>query len=205
MIGTRRYVSVLGLFGLQRILELAYSRRNQRRIEARAGRVPQAAAPLFRWIVLANLGLFTVPILEQVVRRGRVSRLASSIGWLASLAALALRLSVVWSLRDSWTVRALVPPDQPVIERGPYRFIRHPNYLALGLEFAGLPLIGGAYWSAFGLSALNAVLLAGRIKAEESLLDSVPGYRERMGWKGRFLPRSRALKGRSREPATREA
>jgi len=94
---------------------------------------------------------------------------------------------------QAWTVRAFVPADQAVIERGPYRFIRHPNYLALGLEFAGLPLIGGAYWSAVGLSVLNAALLAGRIQAEERLLDAIPGYRDRMGGKGRFLPRLRPL------------
>ncbi|MDQ6709611.1 MAG: hypothetical protein M3Z11_03535 [Candidatus Dormibacteraeota bacterium] len=191
MITTRQYVGVLAAFGLPRLAELAHSRRNERRIRSRAGQVPHAAAPLFRWIVLVNVALFTVPIGERVLRRRRVPWLASTIGWLAALSALLLRLSVVMSLRDSWTARALVPPDLTVIDHGPYRFIRHPNYLALGLEFAGLPLIGGAYWSAIGLSSVNAALLAGRIKAEERLLNAVPGYRERMGWKGRFVPRAR--------------
>lgn len=193
MIATRSYVAVLGAFGLQRLVELAYSRRNERRIRARAGQVPQAAAPLFRWIVLANLGLFSVPVVERIVRGARPHRIASAIGWLAALSAVALRLSVVISLRDAWTARALVPPDLVVIERGPYRFIRHPNYLALGLEFAGLPLIGGAYCSAVVLSVVNAGLLMGRIVAEEQLLDAIPGYRERMGGKGRFLPRRHSV------------
>ena len=196
MTTNRRYVAILAAFGLQRLGELAYSRRNERSITERAGHVPQAAAPLFRWIVLANLGLFSVPVLERAIRGNRVPRLIATIGWLAALSALTLRLSVLLSLRDSWTVRALVPPDQTVIDRGPYRFIRHPNYLALGLEFAGLPLIGGAYWSAIGLSSANAVLLAGRIKAEERLLDAIPGYRERMGWKNRFVPRRGAATAR---------
>ncbi len=195
MITTRRYVAVLAAFGLQRLAELAYSRRNERRIRTRAGKVPQAAAPLFRWIVLVNLGLFSLPVIERIVRGARPHRIASAIGWLAAISALVLRLSVILSLRDSWTARALVPPDQVVIERGPYRFIRHPNYLALGLEFAGLPVIGGAYGSAVGLSVVNAALLAGRIRAEERLLDAIPGYRERMGWKARFIPRLRAITG----------
>lgn len=193
MTSDRRYQVVLWAFGLQRLVELGYSRRNERRILRRVPDVSEAAAPLFRWIVLTNLGLFSLPVLERAVRRHRVSRVAASIGWLAAISALALRLSVVFSLRQAWTVRAFVPADQAVIERGPYRFIRHPNYLALGLEFAGLPLIGGAYWSAVGLSVLNAALLAGRIQAEERLLDAIPGYRDRMGGKGRFLPRLRAL------------
>ncbi|MEO6797385.1 MAG: isoprenylcysteine carboxylmethyltransferase family protein [Candidatus Dormibacter sp.] len=193
MISAPRYAAVLGAFGLPRLAELAYSRRNERRIRVRAGPVPQAAAPLFRWIVLTNVGLFSLPVFERLLRGGRVSRLASTIGWVAALSALALRLSVVVSLRGAWTARALVPPDLAVIDRGPYRFIRHPNYVALGLEFAGLPLIGGAYWSAVGLSIINAGLLGGRIAAEERLLDAIPGYHQQMGWKGRFLPRWRTV------------
>ena len=73
--------------------------------------------------------------------------------------------------------------------RRPYRFIRHPNYVALGLEFLGLPLIGGAYLSAMGLGVANAVLLSRRIRDEDALLMAIPAYRERMGEKPRFVPR----------------
>lgn len=118
------------------------------------------------------------------------------IGWAAALAGVALRLSVLLSLRRAWTVRATVPGDLHVVDRGPYRFIRHPNYVALGLEFAGLPLIGGATWSAVGLSTANAMLLRDRIRDEDALLQAIPGYREKMGDKPRFVPRIRALSGR---------
>ena len=111
------------------------------------------------------------------------------MGWAAAVSAVALRLSVLLSLRGSWTVRAVVPTDLPVVDRGPYRFIRHPNYVALGLEFLGLPLIGGAYLSAMGLGVANAVLLSRRIRDEEALLMAIPAYRERMGEKPRFVPR----------------
>jgi methyltransferase len=196
VITDRQYLAVLWAFGLQRLVELGYSRRNERRIRRRKPDVSQAAAPLFKWIVLTNVGLFSLPVVERVIRGRRVPRVVATTGWLAALSALALRLAVLASLRDAWTARALVPADQVVIERGPYRFVRHPNYLALGLEFAGLPLIGGAYWSAVSLSLVNAALLTGRIRAEERLLDAIPGYRERMGHKGRFLPRIGALTGR---------
>jgi len=86
-------------------------------------------------------------------------------------------------------VRAVVPSDLPVVDRGPYRFIRHPNYVALGLEFLGLPLIGGAYLSAAGLGLANALLLRRRIADEEALLMAIPAYRLRMAHKPRFLPR----------------
>ncbi len=113
----------------------------------------------------------------------------AALGWVACVSALALRLSVLVSLRESWNVRAVVPSDLRIVDRGPYRFIRHPNYVALGLEFLGLPLIGGAYASAVGLSLANALLLRRRIREEDALLMAIPAYRQRMAGKPRFLPR----------------
>ena len=184
-----RYAVVLLAFGTQRGLELAYSARNERAIRARQPSAPQASERIFRWIALANLGLFTLPILERVWRRRSPPALVAGIGWVAALTAVALRLSVIASLRDAWTVRAVVPSDLPVVDRGPYRFIRHPNYVALGLEFLGLPLIGGAYLSAVGLGVANALLLRRRIGDEETLLMAIPAYRQRMAHKPRFMPR----------------
>jgi len=184
-----RYAVVLLAFGMQRGLELAYSARNERAIRARQPSAPQASERIFRWIALANLGLFTLPILERLWRRRSPPALVAGIGWIAALSAVALRLSVIASLRDAWTVRAVVPSDLPVVDRGPYRFIRHPNYVALGLEFLGLPLIGGAYLSAVGLGVANALLLRRRIGDEEALLMAIPAYRQQMAHKPRFMPR----------------
>jgi len=184
-----RYAVVLLAFGTQRGLELAYSARNERAIRARQPSAPQASERIFRWIALANLGLFTLPILERLWRRRSPPALVAGVGWIAALSAVALRLSVIASLRDAWTVRAVVPSDLPVVDRGPYRFIRHPNYVALGLEFLGLPLIGGAYLSAVGLGVANALLLRRRIGDEETLLMAIPAYRQRMAHKPRFMPR----------------
>ena len=184
-----RYAVVLLAFGMQRGLELAYSARNERAIRVRQPSAPQASERIFRWIALANLGLFTLPILERLWRRRSPPALVAGIGWIAALSAVALRLSVIASLRDAWTVRAVVPSDLPVVDRGPYRFIRHPNYVALGLEFLGLPLIGGAYLSAVGLGVANALLLRRRIGDEEALLMAIPAYRQQMAHKPRFMPR----------------
>jgi len=188
-VSPRRYAAVLLAFGTQRGLELVYSARNERAIRARQPSAPQASERIFRWIALANLGLFTLPLLERVWRRRSPPALIGGIGWIAALTAVALRLSVIASLRGAWTVRAVVPSDLPVVDRGPYRFIRHPNYVALGLEFLGLPLIGGAYASAVGLAVANALLLRRRIQDEDALLMAIPAYRQRMGDKPRFLPR----------------
>ena len=184
-----RYVGILLLFATQRFIELLYSERNERRIHERQPDAPQAGRSVWGWIGAANLGLFTLPALERAWRRRPPPRPVAALGWAAAIAAVALRLSVIASLRESWNVRAVVPSDLRVVDGGPYRFIRHPNYVALGLEFLGLPLIGGAYVSAVGLGLANAALLRQRIAEEDALLMAIPAYRERMGGKPRFLPR----------------
>ena len=185
----RRYSGVLLAFAAQRGFELVYSARNERAIRRRQPAAPQAGASIFKWIALVNAGLFTLPALERWLRRRPAPPLVAGLGWVAALSGVALRLSVLLSLRGSWNVHAVVPDNLRVVDNGPYRFIRHPNYVALGLEFFGLPLIGGAYVSALGLSLVNAALLRRRIVEEDALLMAIPAYRERMGGKPRFLPR----------------
>jgi methyltransferase len=183
------YALVLLAFGTQRGAELLYSARNERLIRGRQPSAPHAARSIFKWIALVNVGLFSLPVLERRWRGHPPPPAVAVAGWIAAASALALRLSVVLSLRESWTVRAVVPSDLRIVDRGPYRFIRHPNYVALGLEFLGLPLIGGAYVSAVGLGLANALLLRRRIREEDALLMAIPGYRQRMADKPRFLPR----------------
>jgi methyltransferase len=184
-----RYAAVLLAFAAQRGFELIYSVRNERSIRRVQPGAPQAARSIFKWIALVNVGLFTLPALERWWRRRPAPPLVAGFGWVAALSGVALRVSVVLSLRASWNVHAVVPDNLRVVDRGPYRFIRHPNYLALGLEFLGLPLIGGAYVSALGLGLANAALLRQRIVEEDGLLMAIPAYRERMGGKPRVLPR----------------
>jgi methyltransferase len=186
-----RYALVLAGFGLQRLAELAYSSRNEARIRRAVPDAPRAAASSFRWMALANVALFTLQLIEVSARKPRVPRLLTATSWLGSLGAVALRLSVLMALRDQWNVRAVVPSTLRVVDSGPYRFVRHPNYVAVAAEFASLPLLGGAYASAAVLSLANAIVLWRRIADEERLLDRIPGYRERMAGKPRFVPRIR--------------
>jgi len=192
--GEISYALVLLAFAAQRGFELVYSARNERMIRRRHPNAPRAAASIFKWIGLVNVGLFTLPALERWLRRRPAPPLVAGLGWVAALSGVALRVSVVLSLRASWNVHAVVPDDLHVVDRGPYRFIRHPNYVALGLEFLGLPLIGGAYLSALGLGLVNAALLRQRVVEEDALLMAIPAYRERMGDKPAFVPR--VLSGR---------
>jgi methyltransferase len=106
------------------------------------------------------------------------------------IAAQALRGWVLWSLGHHWNVSVMSSAaDSPsFVSSGPYRFIRHPNYLVVILEFATLPLVGCAPWTALAFSVGNAAILFFRIRLEEEFLSSVPGYDAAMGHKARFIP-----------------
>jgi methyltransferase len=78
--------------------------------------------------------------------------------------------------------------ETPFVAAGPYQFIRHPNYLAVVIEFATLPLIGGALLTAIIFSILNFVVLYQRIRAEEQQLFAREGYAAVMGKRSRLLP-----------------
>jgi methyltransferase len=91
------------------------------------------------------------------------------------LALQVLRVWVLTSLGRFWTTRIITLPGAPLVQRGPYRFIRHPNYLLVAAEIAVLPLAFGAWQVAALFSVLNAAALAWRIRLEnEALAERLP-------------------------------
>jgi methyltransferase len=174
------YLVLLVAVGAERLRELAVSRAHERTT------VGESAAPgTYPLMVAAHVGLVTLPLLEVAGRSPRGPRWR----WMAVLAgATALRIWSIRSLGASWNVRAVVPPDVRPVRSGPYRYIRHPNYLAVILEFAAVPLVAGATLSAGVLSAINAVVLYDRVRAEEALLNQSPAYRQAFARRPRFIP-----------------
>ncbi len=151
------------LVAAQRLAELVYARRNAQRllaeggIEHGAGRYPLMVLLHAAWLA-ALFGL--------VPPAAHVSRLLIGAYLLLQVA----RLWVLSSLGRFWTTRVITLPDAPLVRRGPYRWIRHPNYLIVAAEIALLPLALGAWELALGFSLANAALLADRIRIEEKAL-----------------------------------
>ena len=85
------------------------------------------------------------------------------------------RIWVIRSLGERWTTRIIVKTGAPLIRRGPYRFVDHPNYLVVIGEIAVLPLVFGLWQIALIFSALNAIVLTVRIRAENRALASLRG------------------------------
>ena len=79
-----------------------------------------------------------------------------------------LRVWVLATLGRRWTTRIIVPAGEPLVVRGPFRFLRHPNYAVVIAEIAILPLVFGLVWVALLYSALNAAMLWVRIRAENA-------------------------------------
>lgn len=151
------YIYLAGI-GAERLVELWLSRRNAAKAFARGGVERGSFAPM----ALVHALLFPACLLEA---RAFHPLLASAL-----LLTQALRWWAVASLGDRWNVRVIVVPGDAPVRRGPYRWVRHPNYVAVTLEMLVIPLAGGAVISAIVFSALNALLLRDRIRDEERAL-----------------------------------
>ena len=184
LLGTpfRVFVGLLALCAIARIVELAVSAHRAR------GR-PGALVPeprVFPVMVALHVGLVLLPPLEVLtLSRPFLPPLAAGAAALLLLAT-ALRVWTLRTLGRSWNVRVIEP--QVVATTGPYAYIRHPNYLAVVLEIAALPLLHTAWISAALLSLVNGFVLARRMRVEEAVLRRLPSWRERMEPRARLIP-----------------
>jgi methyltransferase len=178
---------VLLLVILERLFELTISRRNTRRALARGAL--EFGAVHYRFMVASHTAFLLSCIVEVWWLH---PRFIPALGWpMIALCAgvMALRYWVVGTLGERWTTRVIVMPDLAPVTGGPYRFARHPNYLAVIIEIAALPLIHSAWITALVFSAINALILRIRIRVEEEALSRCSGYETLLAERGRFLPR----------------
>ncbi|MEM6712222.1 MAG: isoprenylcysteine carboxylmethyltransferase family protein [Pseudomonadota bacterium] len=152
----------LGVLIAQRLSELVIAHRNTARLlqrgayEVGAEHYPYMVALHSLWI--AGLAIF-----------GAEAQL--HWGWLAIYAVLqGFRIWILTSLGERWTTRIIVL-DEPLVVKGPFRFVRHPNYVLVVLEIAVVPLVLGLVWVAVLFSVLNAAMLFVRIRAEDRALE----------------------------------
>jgi len=154
---------LIGWLVVQRLAELVYAQANTRRLLARGGQeIGAAHYPLF--VALHSSWLIAMAVMTAP---------SPPVPWLL-LAAFVLvqvaRLWVIATLGPYWTTRIITVPGAPLVARGPFRFVRHPNYLVVAVEIPLVPLIFGLEWVALIFGAANLALLAYRIRVEDGAL-----------------------------------
>ena len=160
------------LVGVQRLLELALSRRNERRLRAR-GAVERGSGHYP--VIVAIHSLWLVSTLVEGLLRGPEPPVWWPLPLAAFLLVQPLRYWAILSLGENWNTRVLVVPGGKLVRRGPYRYFPHPNYVVVAVEVLTFPLIFGAWITAVVFSLLNAALLYVRIRSENRALRELAG------------------------------
>jgi methyltransferase len=197
---------LLALTGLTRLIELNISKRHRRELIQNGATASDERG--FAGMVLLHVGILAGALVEAVVFARFVPTWLSVFAAAFVVAASALRVWAIRSLGQHWNVRVIDSTSLGVIQSGPYRYIRHPNYVAVLLELAFLPLLAGAWLTAALGTGLHLVVLRQRIRHEESVLNQSAEYRSVMAGKPRFVPHMHLIVGRGeprRAPWTRQA
>jgi len=166
-------IAVLVFVTAERLAELVLANRNTKRLLNRGAReIAAAHYPLIVTLHAAWLGGLWLLAWDRPVQ----------LTWLAIFAVLqVLRVWVLATLKDRWTTRIVILPGTPLVKTGPYRFLKHPNYVVVIGEIAVLPLVFGLLWYAVVFSILNLLVLSIRISAENAALRGATDLSDRPG------------------------
>jgi methyltransferase len=186
----RLYLLLVAAVALERLVELVITRRNLAWARQRGGR--EHGGDHYPWMVATHASFLVACPLEVVVLDRPFLPALGVPMFVSLLGAMALRYWAIATLGRRWTTKIVVLPGLPVVTGGPYRFLRHPNYLAVVLEVAALPLVHTAWITALVWSAANVMVLRARIKSEEAALRSTSDYDGAMAGRRPLLPRARA-------------
>ncbi|MEV6176766.1 isoprenylcysteine carboxylmethyltransferase family protein [Streptomyces sp. NPDC052015] len=162
------YALIVLTVAAERVAELVVARRNAAWTLARAG--VEHGRGHYPVMVALHTGLLACCLLEPVLAH---RPFLPALGWSAlalALLAQALRWWCITTLGPYWNTRVIVVPGARLVGTGPYRFLRHPNYVAVVVEVAALPLVHTAWLTAAVFTVANAVLLAVRIRCENTAL-----------------------------------
>ncbi|MBY0096607.1 isoprenylcysteine carboxyl methyltransferase family protein [Mesobacillus maritimus] len=178
------YVFV-GFIIAQRLTELIIARRNERWMKAR-GAVEFGSGHYPIMVLLHSAFILTLSF-EVLYFHRELSSLwgVLLIGFLFTQA---IRVWALRSLGPYWNTKIIVLPGAEVVKKGPYQFIKHPNYVIVTLEIILIPLLFSAYTTAALFTVLNMMILTVRIRAEERALTEWTSYEIELEGNRRFLP-----------------
>jgi methyltransferase len=168
MVSPTVYAAVLvGMIAL-RLVELKVATRNTAALRA-AGAI-EVGASHYPVMVALHAAFLGACAFEGLVLRPTVPAAVQAAAAAALIATIATRWWVIRTLGDRWTTRVLWVPGSQRIVTGPFRFVRHPNYLAVVVELLALPLLAGAWRTAVVFAIANGVLLLVRVRVEDDAM-----------------------------------
>ena len=180
------FFGLLAAVGAGRLIELGISRRNQRHMAERGAHLVRDMS--FVWMVLWHGGVLAGAACEVAfLHRPFVPALAAPM-LVIFVASNLLRWWVMQTLAVQWNVQVMNSGALGVVTAGPYRWIRHPNYVAVFLEVTSLPLIHTAWITSLAAAISTVLILTRRVAVEEKVLLADPAYAAAMGSKPRFIP-----------------
>jgi methyltransferase len=154
----------------QRAFELILAKRNEQIVKSRGAL--EFDRDGYRYIVVMHVAFFISLVLENFLLQRELNRF-----WVLFLpiflAAQILRYWAISSLGVYWNTKVLVVPGSELTTKGPYRYLKHPNYVAVVVEIAVIPLIFSCYFTSILFSIMNLILVRRRIGIEESALESI--------------------------------
>jgi methyltransferase len=180
------YTALVGVVACMRLVELAISRRHIARLKARGA--IEAGFSHYPWMVAVHASFLAACVVEVwLLNRPWVPPLGFAM--LALLVgAAALRSWVIATLGDRWSTRVVFVPGEPPVLTGPFRWLRHPNYLAVVVEFLALPMVHTAWLTAAVFSIADGLVLRARIAVEEAALAGDSVSAERLAARPRLIP-----------------
>lgn len=171
---------------LQRLAELMIAKRNEKWMKQQGA--IEFGKDHYGIMVSMHLLFFVSFMFEVLIFRNTLSPL-----WIWLLPVFLItqfgRMWALTSLGKYWNTKIIVLPNANVVRKGPYRFIKHPNYAIVTLELLVIPLLFQAYITAAVFTVLNIAMLSIRIPAEEHALKTLTKYEGTFKKCNRFVPK----------------
>lgn len=179
------FLIFIGFIIIQRLMELAVARRNEKWMKAKGAM--EFGSGHYPFIVLIHAGFIVSTIVEVLYFDRGLSRYWPLL-FTVFLLTQGVRVWAIASLGPYWNTKIIVLPDAQIVRRGPYRFIKHPNYLVVALEILTIPLLFNAFFTAVIFTLFNLLILCIRISAEEKALKELTYYESEFKDNSRFIP-----------------
>lgn len=166
------FTALVLVVALERLAELVVSKRNAAWSFARGG--VETGQRHYLVMVVLHSGLLLGALVEVWVRRPEFEPALGYPMLALVLGSQGLRWWCIGALGPRWNTRVIVVPGLPLVTRGPYTFLSHPNYVAVVVEGLALPLVHSAWVTALVFTVCNAALLLVRLRVENAALRSTP-------------------------------